>query len=130
MSLRDDIHTKYAMLFPLISDQNHILLSGLKHILGYKDMRSVLTWCDQNGVCIIHQGNQKWVNKYEFLLSFYKPFIGHLRARHTNWKTIAVHFMEGNLEALLTSVFGEPVTPHAKKQRKVQTDFLTSLKNL
>ncbi len=113
-----------------IREDSYIVLAKLQSILGYKDMRSVMAWCNANGVCVIVQGKQKLVNRYEFLLSFYKPFINHLRAKHTNWKEMALHYIEGNMDTLLSHVFRDHVAKQQRKRKGEVTEFLQMLEDL
>lgn len=109
----------------------HLLLSTIKDVLGYKDMRSAVDWCHKNGVYIIQQGNRQCVNTSEFILSFYKPFINHLKAKHKNWKELFLHYLQGNISQLLPD---SPASFHSEKgkysSRKSDSSFLNLLKKL
>ncbi len=88
----------------LAGDKMFVGLMGLIHvktILNYKDLRAVRNWCRKHNVFIIKQGNKSYVNKWEFILSFHKQFIEHLKAKHKNWKKIFIAYLKGNLNHLV-----------------------------
>ncbi|MGV6860994.1 MAG: hypothetical protein ACWA41_04435 [Putridiphycobacter sp.] len=105
----------------------------LKYFLNYKDLRSVLNWCRKNEVFIIQQGNKQFVNQWEFILSFYKPFIEHLKRKHKNWKEMFLNYLNGQLPNLLTKPnevnFDNDSTAYSP-QTKVETSFLDNIKKL
>ena len=114
-----------------IHNEPHFVLSKLKEILGYKDMRSVIEWCEKNGVYIMHQGNRQVVNSCEFLLSFYKPFINHLKSKHENWKELFINYLDGNLVEILSCSASKilPSKPYRAKSVN-EKSFLQKLKDL
>ena len=114
-----------------LQTEPYLSLSKLQNILGYKDMRSVFQWCKQNRVCIFHQGNRKLVNTGEFILSFYRPFIKHLKSKHENWKQVFIGYLNGNLKDALESPHDEKEirTKYTPKSES-ETIFLGKLKNL
>lgn len=115
-----------------IYNEPYVILSKLKGMLGYKDMRSVIEWCEKNGVYVMQQGNQKLVNSTEFLLSFYKPFIQHLKSKHKDWKERFIDYLEGNVKNLLTEQEFITISIQSKtiKEKRVESSFLQKLKNL
>ena len=105
----------------------------LKNILNYKDLRSVIQWCSKNEVFIIHQGNKQFVNKWEFILSFYKPFIKHLKGKHNNWKEVFLGYLNGDLGNLLASSKEEVQNSSSvtyKPKNKKEASFLNKIKKL
>lgn len=104
----------------------------IKSILNYKDLRSVLQWCRKNNVFVFHQGNKQFVNRWEFTLSFYKPFIIHLKKKHNNWKDMFLHYISGNLGVLLGKDEKEKL--HSSKSYKPknakESSFLNKMKKL
>jgi hypothetical protein len=108
-------------------------LLKVKALLNYKDLRSVIQWCTKNKVFIIRQGNKKYVNKWEFIISFHKQFIKHLKEKHKNWKEIFIAYIKGDLRELVSS-------PEEKLERgtangyKPKTDieisFMSKIKKL
>jgi|GEM_PF-1274975 len=106
----------------------------IKNILNYKDLRSVIHWCTKNDVFIIHQGNKQFVNKWEFILSFYKPFIKHLKRKHDNWKEVFLNYLSGELGSLLgASKEGSQldiVSKSYKPKSKGEVSFLDKMKKL
>lgn len=109
----------------------YLSLLKIKDILGYKDLRSAIQWCKQNKVCIFHQGNRKLVNTGEFIVSFYRPFIEHLKSKHTNWKQVFIGYINGNLNEALNSSDGttEKRQPY-KPTSESEIAFLGKLKQL
>jgi hypothetical protein len=105
----------------------------LKSILNYKDLRSVINWCIKNEVFIIQQGNKQFVNQWEFVLSFYKPFIKHLKIKHKNWKEMFLNYLNGELGQLLASpikkeqIIGS--TSYKPKTRR-EISFLDKIKKI
>jgi hypothetical protein len=122
----------------------NIHLTKLKDILGYRDMRSVIEWCEKNGVYILRQGNKQVVNTAEFILSYYKPFINHLQTKHQNWKEYFINYLEGNIKKLITETIAiqshiinanSPIqsityTNARQKTKNKTSPFLNILKNL
>jgi hypothetical protein len=103
----------------------------IKNILNYKDLRSVIHWCIKNDVFIIHQGNKQFVNKWEFILSFYKPFIKHLKKKHDNWKEVFLGYVKGDLGILLGDSKEEIITPtNYKAKNKSEVSFLAKMKKI
>ena len=70
-------------------------------VLKYKDVRSVLNWCNEHGVFVLNQGNIQVVNQVEFILAFYKPFMHHLKRTKENWKELFVDYVCGNVKNLV-----------------------------
>lgn len=109
-------------------------LFKVKNLLNYHDIRSVIRWCSKNHVFIIKQGNKKYVNKWEFILSFYKPFIIHLKQKHKNWKELFLHYLNGELTQLLTTSENNNPTQtnkqHYKPRAKQEVSFLNTIKQL
>lgn len=106
-------------------------LTELKRMLNYKDLRSVMNWCDKNDVFVMLQGNLQFVNKHEFLLAFYKPFITKLRLKHENWKEVFVDYLKGNLTNLLTDP-SKPkyVKSNYRPNNNTEKSFLNKIKDL
>jgi hypothetical protein len=105
----------------------------LKNILNYKDLRSVIHWCCKNEVFIIRQGNKQFVNRWEFILSFYKPFIEHLKRKHENWKEMFLNYLNGEIGKLMTTQSEDnPVTisSNYKPKTKKVTSFLNKIKKI
>jgi len=103
----------------------------LKNILNYKDLRSVINWCTKNDVFVFQQGNTQFVNQWEFILSFYKPFITHLKRKHKNWKEMFLNYLSGELGILLgTSKEEVIVQSNYKVKTKSQISFLDKMKNI
>lgn len=115
-----------------IHNEPYVILSRLKDMLGYSDVRSVMSWCEKNGVYVIKQGNQKLVNSTEFILSYYKPFIQHLKSKHCNWKERFIDYLEGNITNLLVEkeVVTIPVQSKTITKRRTESSFLQKLKDL
>ena len=123
---------------------SNIRLHKLRDILGYRDIRSVIDWCTENGVYILHQGNHKVVNTSEFILSYYKPFIKHLKKKHKNWKECFINYLEGNINKLIPESVTINLEPNIQQIPSQQfemndyklssqtkdTSFLNMLKNL
>ena len=103
----------------------------IKKMLNYKDFRSVNNWCTKNNVHIINQGNSQFVNRSEFMLAFYKPFVSLLKAKHKNWKEIFVNYLNGDLMKLLPdSEVAEKVIGHYKPKTAVEKSFMKKIKEL
>jgi len=103
----------------------------LKNILNYKDLRSVINWCSKNDVFVFQQGNTQFVNQWEFILSFYKPFITHLKRKHENWKEMFLNYLSGELGILLGTSKEEVTTrSNYKAKTKSQISFLDKMKNI
>jgi len=105
----------------------------LKNILNYKDLRSVINWCTKNDVFVIQQGNKQFVNQWEFILSFYKPFIKHLKRKHKNWKEMFLNYLNGELGQLLVIPTESPQiisSTNYKPKTKSQISFLNKMKNI
>lgn len=107
-------------------------LSIIKKLLNYGDIRSAIKWCAKNEVFIIKQGNKRYVNKGEFILSFYKPFIVHLKNKHKNWREIFLKYINGEWKGLLTTIENTPIQlkKNYKPKSKEGISFLNTLKNL
>lgn len=110
-----------------------IEVSRIKMLLNYSDVRSVIRWCNENHVFIIKQGNRKFVNKNEFILSFYSPFIQHLKNKHKNWKEVFINFLKGELMELLNRMEDHQIKKERKKYQartNQEMSFLTLIKKL
>jgi len=106
----------------------------LKNMLNYRDLRSVISWCAKNDVFIIQQGNKQFVNQWEFILSFYKPFIKHLKKKHKNWKEMFLGYVKGSLGNLLEDLKEEiqpdTVSKPYKAKNKSEASFLNKIKKI
>jgi len=103
----------------------------IKNILNYKDLRSVILWCRKNDVFIIHQGNRQFVNIWEFTLSFYSPFIKHLKQNNKNWKELFLNYLNGSLSDILgESAVATSITSAYSPNSKKETSFLNKFKKL
>jgi len=51
-------------------------IETLMHVLGYKDDRSVINWCNKNDVHLSRIGSSLCANKLNFILAVNKSFIG------------------------------------------------------
>lgn len=105
----------------------------LKNILNYKDLRSVINWCTKNDVFIIQQGNKQFVNQWEFILSFYKPFIKHLKRKHKNWKEMFLNYLNGELgQLLVTPIDNAPIKglDNYKPKTTLEVSFLDKIKKI
>ncbi len=108
-------------------------LVKIKKVLNYKDLRSVVDWCGKNNVFILRHGNNQFVNQWEFILSFYDPFIKHLKAKHQNWKELFSIYLNGDLEQLLVNVdekFSSVSSTKFKVKTGVETSFLNKIKKI
>lgn len=109
-----------------LSPYSYLTIEHLRILLGYDDLRSVKLWCEKNGVFILKQGNATLVNGAEFMLSFYRPFIEHLKQKHSNWKERFINYIEGNLGGLLG--YSEQVSriaePHMISTDSIQESFV------
>ena len=108
-------------------------LVKIKEILYYKDLRSVSEWCRKNNVFILRQGNTQYVNQWEFILSFYKPFIKHLKRKHKNWKELFSNYLKGDLgQLLVTPIESESIIKSAnyKAKTRLETSFLDKIKKI
>lgn len=106
-------------------------LNELKRMLNYKDLRSVMNWCGKNDVFVISQGNSQFVNKHEFTLAFYKPFISRLKTIHKNWKDVFMNYLNGNLTKLLPEAESQNVpVARYKPKTAVEKSFLNKMKEL
>ncbi len=94
-------------------------------------MRSVILWCKSNSVFILHQGNAQLVNSSEFILSFYKPFINHLKVKHKDWESRFIDYLEGNIQQLISdSPSFSSIPQRQSKQVNKNNPFLKTLKEL
>ena len=119
--------SKNGVLFGLME------LLKVKTILNYSDLRSTANWCRKNKVFIMKQGNKKYVNKWEFILSFHKQFIKHLKEKHDNWKEVFLGYMKGDLGNLLGSSKEEEKTTTSisyKPKNKGEASFLNKMKKI
>ena len=108
-------------------------LIEVKNILNYKDFRSVIGWCRKNKVCIFHQGNTQFVNKWEFILAFYKPFIKHLRKTQENWVVLFVSYVKGDITNLIGETFEDApleISKPYKPKSKSEASFFQKIKKL
>jgi translation elongation factor EF-Ts len=116
-----------SLLDSYISDTNELNESFMNiekamEALNYKDFRSVVRWCKKNGVFIFEQGKRHLISKAEFLASFHKPFMEHLRSTHKNWKEIFEGFIKGQISLFY-------LTCLMLKQRFVLISLKASRKN-
>ena len=108
-------------------------LVKIKKVLNYKDLRSVVDWCGKNNVFILRHGNNQFVNQWEFILSFYKPFITHLERKHKNWKELFLNYLNGELGQLLTTQtenISAKGSGKYKPKTKKQVSFLDKIKKI
>lgn len=100
-------------------------------VLGYKNVRSVLTWCEKNNVFVLSQGNKQVVNSVEFIIAFYTPFIHHLKRTRENWKELFMGFVCGDVIGVI-----EDDSPCKKTFRsyipksEIESSFLQKLKDV
>lgn len=108
MSKLNDIENEFEKSINGFSKNDMLMglieLINIKYILNYEDIRSVKNWCKKHNVFIFKIGNKSYVNKFEFILSFYKKFINHLKANHKNWKALFIGFVKGNLNEIIDSI--------------------------
>lgn len=114
-----------------LNNKEFMELNQVKHALKYRDFRSVIQWCQENNVFINHQGNRKLVNRVEFLLSFHKPFLNHLKRIHTDWKERFIAFLNGDLKTLIqTEKELKQRESNYKPKQRAEVSFLNNIKNL
>ncbi|MEZ4921888.1 MAG: hypothetical protein R2780_01840 [Crocinitomicaceae bacterium] len=105
-------------------------LTEIKEMLNYKDLRSVLKWCEKNAVFVFNQGNMQLVNRIEFLLAYHKPFMDHLQRTCKNWKEEFVKFVEGDLKGLLKDQETKTPILRYKPKSNAEKSFLEKIKTL
>ena len=106
-------------------------LDEIRSMLNYKDLRSVKHWCNKNDVFIISQGNMQFVNKNEFVLALYKPFIAKLKTKHKNWKAVFENFLKGDMVSLLEDSEDQQKTISTYKPKAaVEKSFLKKIRKL
>lgn len=109
-------------------------LSKIKIMLKYKDIRSVIGWCRKNGVFVIQQGNAHFVNRTQFELAFFKPFIDYLKQNFENWSEQFLNYLGANYSNLITDSKRFP--KRNVKQKKyspksnIEQSFLKKIKEL
>lgn len=114
-----------------LNNKEFMELNQVKHALNYRDYRSVIQWCQENNVFINHQGNRKLVNRIEFLLSFHKPFLNHLKRIHKDWKERFIAFLNGDLKTLIQTE--KELKKRENKyvpRQDIEVSFLNNIKNL
>ncbi len=113
--------------------KNLLNLDELKKNLGYKDVRSLLNWCEKNSVFVLTHGKTKWVNKVEFLIAFFKPWILELKRRFPEkWSEVFTAHYQGNIESSFNLVNKDKILAHSKYQASsdFEREFLTKVQNL
>jgi len=111
--------------------ESELELNEIKRMLNYKDLRSVNSWCKKNDVFVINQGNSQFVNKHEFILAFYKPFIAKLKTNHENWKDVFMDYLKGNLANLLPGYrIQKKIADKYKPNTTIEKSFLNKIKKL
>ncbi len=108
-------------------------LAEVRALLNYKDLRSVQKWCAKQGIMILKVGGAMKVAKLEFLLSFYKPFIQHLKSSFPKkWKELFLAYLNGDVKSVLDlSEKGHSTTPfNYKPKHESEKVFLNLLKDL
>ena len=106
-------------------------LTEAKALLNYRDIRSVLKWCEDNDVFVIEQGNTKVVNLAEFILAFYKPFILHLKHSKENWKELLMSYVCADMTELIddgTSI--RRLKNPAPKKSDIESSFIKKMRGL
>lgn len=112
-------------------NESYMDIEKAMETLNYRDFRSVARWCKKNGVFIIEQGKRHLISKAEFLSSFHKPFMEHLRRTHKNWKEIFDGFIRGQISHLLSEIpDSKTMTRSYKPTSAEEKSFLSNLKNL
>ncbi len=112
---------------------NLIRLSDIKIKLGYNTYRSVKKWCKKNGVTILGEGSQKWVNALQFNIAFYKRFIQELKVKYPlRWGDVFSAFIENDTKRLLelTDQKAELKSTHYSPKSKAEEDFLNQMNDL
>lgn len=105
----------------VIENDKYLDLDEVKKSLNYKDLRSVAQWCKKNGVLIIEQGKRHLVSKIEFLTSFHKPLMEHLKTSFTGEKSKL-----STVGASKKTISTKPYKPKSETEKS----FLSTLKNL
>jgi len=90
--------------------------------LGYNDLRSVLKWCKKNRVIVFNQGKRKLINRTQFLIAFYKPFIEQLRKKHpNNWSKLFESYLSNDVENAMNTA--NPKTfPKVSRRYQAQSE--------
>lgn len=105
-------------------------LSQVQNMLNYKDLRSVVKWCQKHKVFVLMQGNSQFVNKTEFLIAFHQPFIKHLQKTSKNWKDQFLKFIEGNVSGLLEIEESSAPISRYVPQSNIEKSFLNKIKKI
>lgn len=105
----------------VVENDKYLDLDEVKKSLNYKDLRSVAQWCNKNGVFIIEQGKRHLVSKVEFLASFHKPLMEHLKNNFTGEKS-----KFSPAAASKKTISTKPYEPKSETEKS----FLATLKNL
>ncbi len=110
----------------LIIDVNEI-----KVVLKYKDIRSVIKWCNHHNVFVLNQGKTQAVNHIEFILAFYRPFMEHLKQNQENWKERFLDYILGNMTNLIDGAEKPRIEQSSYKPKSaLEKAFLQKMKTL
>jgi len=105
-------------------------LKQINVLLGYKDLRSVVSWCSTNEVLVIRQGNGQFVNSAQFIMAFYKPFINSLRESYDDWLERFVLCLKNDIHGLVVDTSVPKQSKSYKPSSKAESSFLDKMKNL
>jgi hypothetical protein len=130
--MKEFIHNIGASVFNFDTWSKLIIdINELMTILKYKDVRSVIKWCNDHDVFILSQGNTQVVNQVEFILAFYRPFIEHLKQTQENWKERFQDYIKGNLINLIDGEEStKPPPSNYRPQSALEQSFLQKMKSL
>ncbi|MBI3133625.1 MAG: hypothetical protein HYZ14_03020 [Bacteroidetes bacterium] len=101
-------------------NEKYLDIEEVKKSLNYKDLRSVAQWCKKHGVFILEQGKRHLVSKLEFLASFHKPLMEHLKSIATVKPKLTT--AEASEKTLTSKIY----TPKSETGKS----FLSTLKKL
>ena len=111
-----------------------ITISQVMQWLGYADPRPALLWCEKHDVFVMIRGKAKLVNRAQFTLAFYQPFLNHLRKKFPDsWAEMFRLYLNGAIEelaGLTTSSKQSVVTGRYKPASQAEIDFLNKMREL
>jgi len=111
--------------------ESYMEIEKAKQTLNYRDIRSVIQWCKKNGVFVFEQGKRLLVSKSEFLTSFHKPFVEHLKRSHENWQEMFEGFIRGEISNSLIIQQEQKVIAHSYSPKSdVEKSFLKKIKEI
>ena len=104
---------------------NRVYLNDILPLIGKKDIRTAIAWCDRNDVLIFNDGKDKFVLKHDFNRALEQPVIKHFVVTYgEKWEQHYKKYLEVTKPMVSQVATNTTYTPQSSSSQQLLSEFL------